>query len=138
MKEWPSSNIFLHRSIIKTDSFHKQAILIESPFDNNTQIWFPKAMIDRAKSNNPNYFSVLIFKSNYYRVYRYKGFDVCQIEEVRGAKLIEEYKKMKINNSNKFLKKQKELETQKTEMPKWLRTDPIEINYDEEESIVWD
>lgn len=136
MREWPSSNIFLHRSIIKVDSFHKQAILIESPFNNDTQIWFPKAMIDRAKSKNPNYFSVLIFKSNYYRVYRYKGFDVCEIKEVRGEILINEYEKMKDANSKKFLKQKDDLVTGKIKHP--FFTDETKEILDESESIVWD
>ena len=69
--------------------------------------------------------SVTIKYNNYYRIYRYKGFDVCEVKEVRGENLIEGYETMKKNNSRKFYQGL-EKERNADDLPKIFKTDEKE------------
>lgn len=140
-KEYKYERVYLHDSMIITNNFHKNCILIKSPTDSKFGIWFPKCFT--GPSQYKNYFWVNIKKTGTYPMYLYKGFKVCQIKEIRAATLIEEYKALKNANPKAFLANTNEDKKddhpifnpkEKLEIP----DDKSEFIEDDEEKVVWD
>lgn len=102
--EYSGEDIFLNKNLIITHNHFKTAVLIKSPLakHDNEGIWFPTKMIDFNRSKNNKYMCVSIKYKIIYKIYRYKGFNICEAKEIIGTKLIDCYKEMKKNNTARF------------------------------------
>lgn len=116
--------------MIMTTNFHKTAILVKSPFNDGSGIWFSNKWT-KQNSNWNNYFSVSIVSNQFYRLYKYKGYQLCEIKEVRGSLIISAYEKLKLQNSQKF----KAMPQAKQNS---IFTQLWNLDENETEEIVWD